>query len=418
MVDARRLWRGTAAFNARWPWSDANERAAGLKAAWELAEKVLIVSARLDHERESGTRERFGDGFVTARGTFQKLDTQLELRHWIEETLGAKPWPAEPGVFLGFRNQELCQQYADSRYRGRLTAPRIRLSDVLFDQHRALLEPLMAFVTVRGRLPEPEGIEGAREVTSAFGSIGKAFAVVRHVTGSEQWEAIRRQRADELLLRLALDRFGGRVRYSELPRPVQIDVREFFSNYAAACAQSDKLLFSAGNMSELDKAMRQASVGKLTREALYVHVDAVPLLPLPIRLYEGCARSYLGHVEGANIIKLNRLEPKVPYLCYPTFDKEAYPALAESLRPRLGSADVKYLDFRKSENPPVLHRKEEFIGPDDPRRPKFHRLTIQEEKHGLYADTSTIGTRQGWARVLAANGVAITGHRVVRFKRE
>jgi len=47
-------------------------------------------------------------------------------------------------------------------------------------------------------------------------------------------------------------------------------------------------------------------------------------------------------------------------------------------------------------NPPILHRKETFLPPDDPRRERFARLTRQEEKYGLYAETSTIGTREGW----------------------
>lgn len=393
---------------------DADERAATLRTAWQLAQRVLVVAGRLEHETDAGRFQPFGDGFVTSLGTFQKLYTQVELRNWIEQTLQQQAWPAAPGVFFVFRDQTLCQSYLDSRYRRRLAAPKIRLSDVLFEQHRAILEPLMGFVTNRGRIPEPDEIAIAAEIVAAFGSIPKAFAVVRRVTGPEQWEAIRRERADELLLRLALDRLGGRAKYSELPRPVQLDAREFFSTYHAACIQSDKMLFSAGNMDDLDKAMRKAGIGKLTGNALYVHVDAVPQLPLLVRLYEGCARSYLGHVEGANIVKLSRLEPKVSYLCYPTFDTEAHPPLAESLRLRLGNVDVKHLDFRSSDNPPILHRKEEFLAKDDPRRAKFERLTAQEEKRGLYADTTTIGTRKGWNQVLTARGVRICGHMVRR----
>jgi hypothetical protein len=65
-------------------------------------------------------------------------------------------------------------------------------------------------------------------------------------------------------------------------------------------------------------------------------------------------------------------------------------------------------------NPPVLHRKEAFLLPDDPRRSKFERLTGQEERAGLLDDTATIGTRAGWVDRLLERGYALRGHRLVR----
>jgi DNA phosphorothioation-associated putative methyltransferase len=167
-------------------------------------------------------------------------------------------------------------------------------------------------------------------------------------------------------------------------------------------------------MEAIDDAMRQSKVGKLTGNALYVHVDALSLFPTLLRVYEGCARCYLGHVEGANVIKLSREQPKVSYLFYPGFDRDAHPALRESLRLRLSNADVKHLNFSESENPPILHRKEELLAPDDTRRTKFEKLTKQEEKYGLYEDTSIIGTLDGWNSALTSRGLRIAGHRVVR----
>jgi hypothetical protein len=52
--------------------------------------------------------------------------------------------------------------------------------------------------------------------------------------------------------------------------------------------------------------------------------------------------------------------------------------------------------------------------PDDPRRPKFDRLTRQEERAGLLDDTATIGTRAGWAERLLERGYVLRGHRLVR----
>jgi DNA phosphorothioation-associated putative methyltransferase len=274
----------------------------------------------------------------------------------------------------------------------------------------------MDFVADNGRLPAAKELHGFGAITEVFGSVPKAFAIIRRITGAERWQDFRQERTDELLIQFALDRFEGRPRLSDLPQNLQLDVREFFSTYKQACTAADELLFRTGNMAELGVAMARSTVGKHTGNALYVHVEAVRLLPALLRVYEGCARSYLGHVDGANIIKLNRIEPKVSYLLYPEFDTDPHPCLVESLRVNLGNRDVKYMNFRSSTNPPILHRKEAFLSPDDARRKCFERLTKQEEKYGLYDEPTTIGTRAGWEAALSRCGVITKGHRVVRSK--
>ena len=108
-----------------------------------------------------------------------------------------------------------------------------------------------------------------------------------------------------MLIYLALARFDGRPRFSDLPRVLQLDVRALFSTYRRACALADDLLFSAGNPQAIDAACCAALVGKLTPGALYVHVSALSQLPSILRIYEGCARTYIGIAEGANLIKLH-----------------------------------------------------------------------------------------------------------------
>jgi hypothetical protein len=69
-----------------------------------------------------------------------------------------------------------------------------------------------------------------------------------------------------------------------------------------------------------------------------------------------------------------------------------------------------------SPNPPVLHRKEAFLLPDHALHAKFARLSEQEERHGLFSDTATIGNRDGWNSRLHEAGFAVRGHRLVRRK--
>lgn len=395
---------------------DPGERAKALLSAWNLARGVLIVSARLRSEVRLAQSESLGDGCVTGLGTFQKFYDQSELRNWIDETTSTKSIAAAPGVFLVFRDETLKQSYLSTRYRRRRAAPRPRKSDVLFEGHREILEPLIEFVTRSGRLPAPHELAKTDAINDVFGSVRKAFTVIRRVTGKEQWEQIRRERQDELLLQLALMRFTGRPKFGVLPQDIQLDMRAFFSSYSNACHVADELLFSAGDMSRVDAEMKSAPVGKLTGSALYVHVDALRHLASVLQVYEGCASLYAGAVEAANIIKLHRRDFKVSYLCYPSFDEDPHPALTGALLVSLGTLDVTFRDYSRSENPPILHRKEQFVSPDYPLREKFERLTRQEETWGLFDDTKGIGRQRGWTSALEAKGAALKGHRLIRAR--
>ena len=148
----------------------------------------------------------------------------------------------------------------------------------------------------------------------------------------------------------------------------------------------------------------------------YIHRTALEALDPLLRVYEGCARAYLGEIEGADLIKLHRHSGKVSYLAYPDFDADPHPALLRSIKLNLRTRAIESSDYAASANPPVLHRKEAFLLADDPRRGKFERLTRQEEKAGLLDETATIGTRAGWAERLRERGYALRGHRLVRVR--
>ena len=66
---------------------DSGEREDALRTAWSLSQRALIISARLTVECDPDEDGRFGDGYLTSRGTFQKLFEQNELRTWIDSTL-------------------------------------------------------------------------------------------------------------------------------------------------------------------------------------------------------------------------------------------------------------------------------------------------------------------------------------------
>lgn len=464
---------------------DPIERGHTLRRAWSLAKQTLIIAARLVWDANGVRGRPHGDGVLTATGTFQKFFSQDELRAWIDRTLGVASVAAAPGVFYVFRRPDLVQGYLARRARQDGDRSGIRVADLLYEQHRDtlhplerfvdthrrlpnpvelpesgllttefgslraafalvrrvtgasrwhdvdlgsgrrtserrfeahrdLLEPLIAFVTERGRLPRPGEVPDGETIDETFGSIRAAFALIRRVTGPNRWAGLEARARQDFLVYLALAAFGGRPRFSELPDDLQFDARDLFGNYKAACAEADKLLFAAGNPQAVDLACRASTFGKLTPEALYTHAAYAPRLPAVLRVYEGCARTLTGTVHEATLFKIHRQKAQVSYLSYPAFDVDPHPGLATVLIGRLGRLDVSYRDFRESPNPPVLHRKELFVPEDYPNRDKFARLTAQEERRGLLDEPVAIGTRNGWASRLSQAGLALKGHRLVR----
>jgi DNA phosphorothioation-associated putative methyltransferase len=120
-------------------------------------------------------------------------------------------------------------------------------------------------------------------------------------------------------------------------------------------------------------------------------------------------------VEDANILKLHRQKPQVSYLSYPDFERNPHPALKESLKVRFRGLQIEYRDYRDTKNPFILHRKETFLPEDHPWRPKFEKLTRQEERHGLFENPARIGTLEAWSRELRDRGLELRGHRLQRL---
>jgi DNA phosphorothioation-associated putative methyltransferase len=387
---------------------DPGERAETLKAAWGLAERVMVVAARVDFQ-EGPDFEECADGVLTGRGTFQKFYAQPELRDWIDGTLDVLSVAAGPGIFFVFRQEEDRQRFSSTLFRRRLTAPIGRISDKLFDEHRELLAGLIEFFEARGRMPHVEELENGHAVVETFGSIPRAFRVVRNATGELAWNEIEDQRQDDLLVYLALQRFRKRPRFSELPVELRYDVKAFFGTYTVACDEADAVLFSAGDREGVADATRAMEFGKIMPDAYYIHETGLNRLPPILRALEGCARVVIGEIEGANLIKLDRQRPKISYLSYPDFDDVAHPTLAFSVVIWLDTMIAKYYDFSRRANPPILHRKEAFVLSDYPERDRFARLTRQEEKKGLL-DRDEIGTLRGWEELLAAEDLKVAGH--------
>jgi DNA phosphorothioation-associated putative methyltransferase len=396
---------------------DPAERGDTLRRAWTLAQRLLVVAGRLTWDARDLAGQPLGDGILTRTGTFQKFYEHTELASWIEQTLGELPLAAAPGIFYVFRDPADAQQFLANRvsaYR-----PRIRIDPhAVYDAHRDLLTPLADFLTDHARPPRDDELPAATSarLREVFGSLGRACQIIRQVTDDAHWEQVTAARRADLLVYIGLSRFGPRARVSQLPPSLARDIKAQFGGYQAACAKADRLLFAAGKTDLIDLAACSSPVGKLTPSALYVHRSALARLPPLLRLYEGCAQALAGTVERANIIKLSVAGPQVSYLAYPSFDRDAHPTLSAAVTVSLSKLTVSLRDYAGSDNPPLIHRKEEFVAADHPRRELWERLTRAEIRAGLYEHPEKIGTLRGWQETLAAAGVDLRGHRLTRTR--
>jgi DNA phosphorothioation-associated putative methyltransferase len=395
---------------------DPIEREQTLRSAWNLCRRLLIVAAQILVSGRGDKQIEFGDGVITRRGTFQKFFTQPELREFIESGLQTEAIPATPGIFFVFRDETLRESFLDRRYRRRSQETKCPTAEDRFERARELLDPLMRTIEELGRVPIASEFPIAAEVTSTFGSLNRAFSIIRRVTGSHRWDVLRRRRTDDLLIYMALARFRKRPPLAKLPSVLQQDIREFFGTYRKACSLADELLYRAGNASAVDEGCRLSLVGKLLPNALYVHRSAIEALAPLLRVYEGCARAVLGEIEGANVIKMHRFSGKVSYLFYPDFDIDPHPALIRSVKLAMRTQELDCIEYTGSDSPPILHRKETFVEPTYPLYAKFRRLTRQEEKYGLLDEAQSIGTKLAWEERLRRSGFVIRGHRLMRLR--
>lgn len=402
---------------------DPSARSATLMNAWALAERALIVAVRSTHELTSIAQPtEHSDGICTGAETFQKLFGQLEARNYLTEQVGRDAIPLTVGTFVVFRDAGAEQAWIEHRQNARRRVPRLRRAtqpsrtarDRAYEQYKQILEPLEEFILDRGRLPHEDETPSARELIEVFGSVPKAFQVIKHVAEEPWWEEAAQARRGELTVRFALSRLRRRPRFQQLPVSVQRDVKKLWGSYKVACEDADALLFSIGDGQHLRAAAKKAVVGKFTPDAVYVHVDFADRWPAPLRVLVGAAEAISGQLSDATLVKIHLDRPRVSWLMYPDFDNDPHPSLAASWVVDLRELNVRPVDYQGRANPPVLHRKELFVGEEYPRYATFKRLTSQESRHGLLDDSAEIGTRDGWRERLVKEGWEQRGHRLVR----
>jgi len=156
---------------------------------------------------------------------------------------------------------------------------------------------------------------------------------------------------------------------------------------------------------EYREAVKSIIIGKKLPDSIYVHSSAIAQLPKQLAaLAIVSAEKFTLDDNSWNILKFYKKDFKIAYLNYPEFEDDSYPSLHLSQIIDLQKQTYRKSDYSKSDNPPILHRKETFVADSYPLKSLFKQITAEGEAIGLYEKTSSIGFKKNWERLIQSKG--------------
>ncbi|WP_321528561.1 DNA phosphorothioation-associated putative methyltransferase [Sedimenticola selenatireducens] len=357
---------------------DYEERVDALLGAWSLTDKLLVISVMLSNQNDP-RGQKYGDGIITTRRTFQKYYTQAEVKGFVEHVLDEEPIPVAPGVLYVFRDKDLEQRFQMNRYRSRNNRLRNPLpqqkehrerakknrAELLYQEYKDPLNKLWDIWQLLGRKPQKDEVEELTKLLEGFGTLNRALRFLTNRNGLDAIECAERKRIEDLDVYFALKQFEHRRSYKHLELGLQRDIKAFFGSHSAAQRQSLDLLFSISDIDALDAACQFASdhgLGWLEKgKSLQLHASLVEQLPPLLRVYLGCAATIYGDYRNADLVKIHIHSGKVSLMRYDEFDSSPLPRMIERVKIKLREQDIEYFIYGEEYEPPFLYHKSRYI---------------------------------------------------------
>jgi len=357
---------------------DQDERIEAIHDAWELTDKVLVVSAMLASESYLAQFKPYKDGVITSRNTFQKYFNQAELKTYIEGILDTEAIAVSPGIYYVFRDKQLEQHFLQNRNKRHYqwqhkTAP-VPTSEetkkLLFSKHSELLESFWLTCLAYGRCPANQEFSKTHEIAEIIGSNKKAFKIVCDWYDISEFKTSAKMRKEDLTLYFALELFGRRKSYAQQPEDLKRDIKVFFNNYTTAQNEARQLLFSIADIDKISKECLAAydylPASKLNYEeeqphSLTFHKKFLDLLSPILRIYTLAGLQLYGDLDDIQLIKIHITSGKLTLLGYTGFDDSPLPQLTERVKIRMADQDVDFFDYIDERKRPLLFNKTQLI---------------------------------------------------------
>jgi len=265
--------------------------------------------------------------------------------------------------------------------------PRKRRWELVYEEHRELLDSFWSLMLQLRRLPGPEEFPPFSDLLNKIGSPKQALRLFVQKGGAEDWKRAVEDRQRDLIVYLALANLRKRVAFGHLSARLRADIRAFFGNYRRALEKGVELLYAAGDPGEIDLACEELKLGWQDEQALYLHRSLVDELPPVLRAYVACAVALFGDVSQADVIKLHKRTGKATFLVYDDFDGKPLPELRQRIKVNLRTRWVQVFDHSAERQ--LLYFKERFVSHNHPRRSDMEAFSARLRKLGF--DPATIG---------------------------
>ena len=385
------------------------DRSETLVRAFDLAKKVAVVAVRVESALEDV--DKYEDGVLTRRGTFQKIYTQGEFRGYVESVLQRRIHVAALGVVYIFKDEEVEASYVANRAFTRRLEYR---TDLIAEFKKSKIAvTYVALANRLGRLPLPDEFPKYPKLIEIFGSPKRVERLTLGFIDHTAFQGSRAQRREDILTYIAMLKLDNikPPGLSKLPVTIKSDIKAIWKTYGEALAEGEQFLFSIGRPEVVATVCASCPVGKLLPFHLYVHCSAEDELPALLRLIIFAGKEIVGEVPY-DLVKFATDGRTISFLQYQSFDEDPHPALLRSVKVYLPKTTYGIREYLSSPNPPILHRKETFVLPSYPHYETFRRLTEQEENLGLLSSPE-IGYRRPWEELLLSRSVRIANHQLV-----
>lgn len=350
---------------------DQDERLEALLCAWELADKVLVVSVMLANNNYVAQFTPYKDGVITSRNTFQKYYAQSEIKAYIERSLHEDAIAVAPGVFYIFKDKLQEQNYLQSKYKRthtwqQLTSPApVEAKDkakLVITQHSGLFDRFWNQCLTLGRIPANDEFEESEQVRQLIGSHKKTFMLLQEMFDTTEFVKAEQERKEDLLLYFAMGLFEKRKPYAHQPESLKRDIKALFEDYKSALGLATELLFAIADNTLIEEQCERAQKQlpaciHNAGHSLILHKTYLEQLPLLLRVYVGAALQMYGDLDvSIDLIKVHTTSGKLTLMSYDDFEKSV-PMLVERIKVKMADQEIDFFDYvDNGRRPPLLNK--------------------------------------------------------------
>ncbi|HHX8693645.1 TPA: DNA phosphorothioation-associated putative methyltransferase [Vibrio diabolicus] len=407
---------------------DQDERLEALLTAWELSDKVLVVSVMLANESYMAQFTPYKDGVITSRNTFQKYYAQSEIKGYIERTLQEEAIAAAPGIFYIFKDKLEEQIYLKNKYKRthawqQLTSPEPvaakNKAKLVITQHSELFNEFWAQCLNLGRVPANDEFIKSEQVRELIGSHKKVFTLLQEMFDTHEFEQAQQEHKEDLLLYFSMGLFEKRKPYTQQPESLKRDIKALFNDYKAALSLATEILFAISDTQLIEEQCIRASKSLPAcmfneNHSLIFHKQYVDSLPLLLRVYVGAGLQMYGELnDDIDLVKIHITSGKLTLLDYDDFEKSV-PMLKERTKIKMAAQDIDFFDYVQEDRRPPLLNKHLLLASSDESADKQTSFDKRLAKQlNIDWDSEVIMHRGTYEQLLSDNGKRVNGFRIV-----